>query len=86
MLSPALACLSQVALCSLSQLCPPRKDCNAPVWYLMQVEFSNGTTGEQYLTGLRPSLHKAFAEFAPDIVLYNAGTDVLGSDALGNFR
>ncbi len=42
-----------------------------------------GTGDEEYLAMLDKGLHTAFSEFTPDIVLYNAGTDILIGDPLG---
>ena len=44
-----------------------------------------GTKDVEYLTRLDEALHTAFASFHPDIVLYNAGTDVLAGDPLGRY-
>ena len=43
----------------------------------------NGMGDEAYLGMLRRGLDAAFGEFQPDIVLYNAGTDILAGDPLG---
>ncbi|CAL8468554.1 g8094 [Coccomyxa elongata] len=45
-----------------------------------------GTGDEEYLAMLDKGLHTAFSEFTPDIVLYNAGTDILIGDPLGRCR
>lgn len=42
-----------------------------------------GTGDEEYLAMLDKGLHTAFREFTPDIILYNAGTDILIGDPLG---
>lgn len=38
---------------------------------------------EEYLRLLRKNLQEALTEFSPDIVVYNAGTDILDGDQLG---
>ena len=43
----------------------------------------NGTADEEYLALLARGLEAGFTNFAPDIVLYNAGTDILKGDPLG---
>lgn len=48
-----------------------------------KVALSSGTEDAEYLGKLREALGSAFASFQPDIVLYNAGTDVLVGDPLG---
>ena len=45
--------------------------------------FPSSTADADYLPLLRKSLQDAFAQFAPDLLLYNAGTDVLVHDPLG---
>jgi len=39
---------------------------------------------DDYLERLRSGLDKAFATFQPDFIVYNAGTDILMGDPLGN--
>lgn len=48
------------------------------------VGLPSGTTGEPYLAALEASLDRALDEFEPELILYNAGTDSLDEDALGN--
>jgi acetoin utilization deacetylase AcuC-like enzyme len=48
----------------------------------LDLEFENGTRGEEYLARLAPALDQAFA-FEPDFVFYQAGVDALASDRLG---
>jgi histone deacetylase 11 len=43
---------------------------------------SAGTTGREYLEILQEELPKALARFQPELVLYNAGSDVLATDPL----
>lgn len=52
-----------------------------------RAELRPGTGDEEYLEAVRAVLGQAFAEFRePDLVLYNAGTDVLDGDPLGRLR
>lgn len=48
------------------------------------VELKCGTTDTEYLSSLEEALQKAFREFQPDLILYNAGTDILEGDPLGS--
>lgn len=50
-------------------------DCELPI--------RSGTGDEDYLSTLKQGLQRAFKEFTPDIILYNAGTDILVGDPLG---
>lgn len=50
-------------------------NCNLPM--------KSGTGDEEYLSLLTKGLDTAFKEFTPDIILYNAGTDILIGDPLG---
>ena len=43
----------------------------------------SGTGDKEYLARLEEGLATSFREFSPDIVLYNAGTDILAGDPLG---
>ncbi|GAQ78543.1 Predicted histone deacetylase [Klebsormidium nitens] len=47
------------------------------------VELRSGTGDQEYLRLLEMNLKAAFSEFEPDLVVYNAGTDVLQGDPLG---
>ncbi|KAL4452011.1 hypothetical protein ABPG75_007673 [Micractinium tetrahymenae] len=51
-----------------------------------RVELEPGTGDEEYLAGVAGALGSAFAEFSPDLLIYNAGTDVLDGDPLGRLR
>eukprot|EP00208_Stichococcus_sp_RCC1054_P002713 CAMPEP_0206135296 /NCGR_PEP_ID=MMETSP1473-20131121/612_1 /ASSEMBLY_ACC=CAM_ASM_001109 /TAXON_ID=1461547 /ORGANISM="Stichococcus sp, Strain RCC1054" /LENGTH=358 /DNA_ID=CAMNT_0053527103 /DNA_START=325 /DNA_END=1401 /DNA_ORIENTATION=- len=42
-----------------------------------------GTADAAYLTALAGALKRAKVEFQPDVILYNAGTDILEGDPLG---
>lgn len=43
----------------------------------MRVELPSGTGDEAYLAAVQGALRQAFAQFQPDLVVYNAGTDIL---------
>ncbi len=47
------------------------------------VELRCGTQDAQYLSSLERALQQASAAFQPDLILYNAGTDILKGDPLG---
>ena len=49
-----------------------------------QVPFHCYTADETYLPALSAALERAFAHFMPDLVLFNAGTDILEGDPLGS--
>lgn len=49
----------------------------------LDVELTAGTGDEAYAAALRGALPPALAAFRPDLVLYDAGVDVHGRDALG---
>ena len=49
-----------------------------------RVELEHFTDDEQYLRLLRNHLERALNEFTPDVLVYNAGTDILDGDPLGN--
>jgi histone deacetylase 11 len=50
------------------------------------VKLESGTGDSEYLSFLRKCLAKALDEFHPDLVIYNAGTDVLAGDPLGRLN
>lgn len=50
-------------------------NCNRPI--------ASGTGDKEYLAKLAEGLATSFRDFSPDIVLYNAGTDILTGDPLG---
>jgi histone deacetylase 11 len=50
----------------------------------MPVPLPPRTNGEEYLDALRQHLPRALARFRPDLVVYNAGSDVLWSDPLSH--
>lgn len=47
------------------------------------MELRSETADKVYLDLLEKSLEKAFKEFKPDFIIYNAGTDILEGDPLG---
>lgn len=49
----------------------------------VKVEVSDFTADEDYLQILRSALTTAFALCQPDLIIYNAGADVLANDPLG---
>ena len=60
------------------------KDDEAKAAIDIAVELRSGTTAEAYLSHLEAALQRASREFPkPDLVIYNAGTDVLSGDPLG---
>ena len=48
-----------------------------------RVELEHFTEDREYLSLLRKHLEGALNEFTPDILVYNAGTDILDRDPLG---
>ena len=48
-----------------------------------KTELKCGTKDAEYLLSLESALQRAAKEFKPDIILYNAGTDILTGDPLG---
>lgn len=50
------------------------------------VAFPAKTHGDKYLSTLEEVLPKAIDDFSPDLIVYNAGSDVLLSDPLSTFR
>ncbi|XP_047538953.1 histone deacetylase 11 [Vanessa atalanta] len=51
-----------------------------------KIELGNKVEDLEYMLKLRKNLKAALKEFKPDILVYNAGTDVLDSDPLGHMR
>jgi histone deacetylase 11 len=49
----------------------------------LAIELHCGEEDRTYLKYLRDALNKAFSEFTPNIIFYNAGTDILEDDPLG---
>lgn len=52
----------------------------------MSVPLPKGSVGEYYLSALEKTLPQALASFRPDLIVYNAGSDVLESDPLSSLR
>ena len=50
------------------------------------VELSSGIGDIDYLDRLAGELELAFRDFAPDLIIYNAGTDILAGDPLGRMN
>ncbi len=48
------------------------------------VELESNCGDEKYLRLLKQNLPESLSHFSPDIILYNAGTDCLSGDPLGN--
>ncbi|XP_071692751.1 histone deacetylase 2 isoform X1 [Rutidosis leptorrhynchoides] len=51
-----------------------------------RVEVPSGTTTEEYLVKLDEALQVAGNAFNPELVIYNAGTDILDGDPLGRLK
>ncbi|XP_070193621.1 histone deacetylase 11-like [Littorina saxatilis] len=49
-----------------------------------KVELEHFTSDREYLRLLRNHIEGALNEFTPDVIVYNAGTDILDGDPLGN--
>lgn len=47
-----------------------------------RVELEPGARDEEYLAGVKGALGRAFADFSPDLLIYNAGTDILDGGCL----
>eukprot|EP00249_Psilotum_nudum_P002138 c15025_g1_i1 orf=83-1105(+) len=58
-------------------------DIEAKRWIKQRVELLCGTTTEQYLQRLEQELKIAQVAFEPQLLIYNAGTDILAGDPLG---
>jgi histone deacetylase 11 len=50
----------------------------------LKVELDALTQDAFYLPAITKALDKALAEFKPDLIIYNAGTDILSNDPLGS--
>ncbi|KAK9826406.1 hypothetical protein WJX81_000560 [Elliptochloris bilobata] len=50
----------------------------------VEMAFPCRTADETYLPALADALKRALQHFAPDLILYNAGTDILDGDPLGS--
>lgn len=51
-----------------------------------RVEMQSGTSTEEFLGLLETNLEAAGGEFSANLIIYNAGTDILEGDALGMLR
>ncbi|KAE8677117.1 Histone deacetylase 11 [Hibiscus syriacus] len=51
-----------------------------------KVEVVTGTTTDEYLKQLDKALEVAWSNFAPELIIYNAGTDILDGDPLGGLK
>ncbi|KMZ59739.1 Histone deacetylase 2 [Zostera marina] len=51
-----------------------------------KVKLVSGTKTEEYLEKLNRALEEASARFVPEMVIYNAGTDILDGDQLGRLK
>jgi histone deacetylase 11 len=49
----------------------------------LKIELPSWTNDETYISLVEENIIKAFDKFTPDIIYYNAGTDVLEKDPLG---
>ncbi|XVE97666.1 hypothetical protein REPUB_Repub03eG0038500 [Reevesia pubescens] len=61
-------------------------DMKARNYITQKVEVVTGTTTDQYLKELDKALQVARGKFAPELVVYNAGTDILDGDPLGGLK
>ena len=66
-------------VCALGHRCLPP----SPEAIRRKVELDWGTEDDEYLQKVERSLEKALQEHRPDVVVYNAGTDILEGDRLG---
>ncbi|KAI5640258.1 histone deacetylase domain-containing protein [Phthorimaea operculella] len=48
-----------------------------------KVELKSGTEDQQYMLEVKSNVKQALEEFSPDILVFNAGTDILVGDPLG---
>jgi hypothetical protein len=54
--------------------------------HVMQVELPPGTADDMYLQKLQQALHAAAVMMPqPQLIIYNAGTDILAGDPLGRY-
>lgn len=51
-----------------------------------KVELRPGTSDEVYLKAVDENIDQALNEFNPDLIVYNAGTDILDGDVLGHLN
>ncbi|KAK6236745.1 hypothetical protein SCA6_012082 [Theobroma cacao] len=61
-------------------------DMEARNYITQKVEIVSGTTTDKYLKELDKALEEARRNFAPELIVYNAGTDILDGDPLGGLK
>ncbi|XVE70934.1 hypothetical protein DITRI_Ditri10aG0109600 [Diplodiscus trichospermus] len=61
-------------------------DMTARNYIKQKVEVVTGTTTDEYLKELDKALKVAKGNFAPELIVYNAGTDILDGDPLGGLK
>ncbi|XVF48656.1 hypothetical protein PTKIN_Ptkin03bG0207600 [Pterospermum kingtungense] len=61
-------------------------DMKARNYITQKVEVVTGTTTDEYLKELDKALEVARGNFAPELIVYNAGTDILDGDPLGGLK
>ncbi|XVF35348.1 hypothetical protein REPUB_Repub18cG0137900 [Reevesia pubescens] len=61
-------------------------DMTARNYINQKVEVVTGTTTDEYLKKLDKALQVASGNFAPELIVYNAGTDILDGDPLGRLK
>ncbi|XP_022732583.1 histone deacetylase 2-like isoform X3 [Durio zibethinus] len=61
-------------------------DLTARNYIKQKVEVATGTTTDGYLKELDKALRVARDNFAPELIIYNAGTDILDGDPLGGLK
>ncbi|XP_057425588.1 histone deacetylase 2 [Lotus japonicus] len=61
-------------------------DYDARNYINQKVEVKSGTLTEEYLQKLDEALEVAARRFKPELVIYNAGTDILDGDPLGRLK
>lgn len=62
----------------------PYRDSEEYITYPFRLQL--GIQDTEYLKILKENLPKAIAQFKPDFILYNAGTDILDGDPLGRLK
>lgn len=48
-----------------------------------KLEYHSGCKGDEFIDLLKDGLKQSFDEYQPDIIFYNAGTDLMDGDPLG---
>ncbi|GLJ05220.1 hypothetical protein SUGI_0014030 [Cryptomeria japonica] len=62
------------------------QDFEARQYIQQRIEISSGTSNKEYLDRLDKELEVARNAFEPELVVYNAGTDILSGDPLGRLE